>query len=83
MPKRFENIFEKNPTLLGYLNQDGLVSVCSKFQLPSLSRSGLKVGGSGACDELDRANPSLFKIIQKKVGIWELSLKREKIESLQ
>ena len=31
--------------LLGYVNQDGVVSVCAKFQLPSLSRSGLKVPG--------------------------------------
>ena len=30
---------------LGYVNQVGLVSVCVRFQLPSLSRSGLKVSG--------------------------------------
>ena len=28
---------------LGYLNKVGLVNVCAKFQLPSMSRSGLKV----------------------------------------
>ena len=31
--------------LLGYVTQVGKVSVCAKFQLPSLSRSGLKVPG--------------------------------------
>ena len=31
----------------------GLVSVCAKFQLPSLSRSGLKVpGGVVGCSEV-------------------------------
>ena len=30
---------------LGYVNQVGLVSVCAKFQLSSLPRSGLKVPG--------------------------------------
>ena len=28
-----------------FLSLDGLVSVCAKFQLPSLSKSGLKVPG--------------------------------------
>ena len=30
-----------------FLSLVGLVSVCAKFQLPSLSRSGLKVPGGG------------------------------------
>ena len=30
-----------------FLSLGGLVSVCAKFQLPSLSRSGVKVPGGG------------------------------------
>ena len=30
-----------------FLSLVGLVSVCAKFQLPSISRSGLKVPGGG------------------------------------
>ena len=33
--------------LLCYVNQVGLVSVCAKYQLSSLSSSGLKVPGGG------------------------------------
>ena len=32
---------------LGLVNLVGQVSICAKFQLPSLSGSGLKVCGSG------------------------------------
>ena len=31
--------------LLGFIKQVGLVSVCARFQLPTSSRSGLKVPG--------------------------------------
>ena len=33
-----------------FLSLVGLVSVCAKFQLPSLSKSGLKVPGGGVVE---------------------------------
>ena len=42
-------VFTNVTVIVAYLNQVGLVSVCAKVQLPSMSRSSLKVcdGGGG------------------------------------
>ena len=54
---------------IGFLNKFGLVSVCAKFQLPNMSRSGRKVWGGGwwvgglAVATVSNLNPSYIELL--------------------
>ena len=60
----------------GYFTQVSLMSVCAKFQLPSMSRGCLKVCGSGVgggfqLSLLSNINPSGIELLWIRVGPWQ------------
>ena len=56
------DFFMYSLVVLWYVIQVGLVSACAKFQLPGLSRSGLKVWVWWGLDQVTDLNPSCIEL---------------------